>query len=543
MTTPRFHAWLYSEPDLYTSWTWGSTASSHNVGKLASVCTGTGSKPTNCTSSPGYAESESYDSLGRQSQRLITMPQGGGTGSFTYTWAYNSTTGLLNTLTYPVSTSSYALELQYAYANCILTSITDISDSPNVSLWTANAQNQFGQITQETLGNGIVTNRAYDAVTSWLSSIQSGVGSGSAVQNQSFLYDEMGDVTQRQDGNLGLTENFYYDNDYRLSHSALNSTTNLSLTYDNNGNITSRSDVASGATWTYSSTAKHQVTQAGSSAYTYAYDANGNATSRQGSSISWSSYNYPTSVSAGSGSTAENVTFAYGPDRSRWQQVYTGNGTTETTNYIGGLMEEVSSGGVNNFRHYVYAGKEPVAVYSRTSTLVNTWSYFQTDHQGGVADITNSSGVKDVAESFTAYGNRRSASTWSGAETNTNLTTIVGLSRQGYTFQTALGLWMGLNHMNGRVQDAVTGRFLSPDPTIPNPGNTRHKHARIGGLSRRRWFWLCLGRRHYFFSATESRGVSLRRRSAGLDNWRRCRNLRRKCYDRQDCSRFVDGRA
>ena len=27
---------------------------------------------------------------------------------------------------------------------------------------------------------------------------------------------------------------------------------------------------------------------------------------------------------------------------------------------------------------------------------------------------------------------------------------------------------MGLNHMNGRVQDAVTGRFLSPDPNIPD---------------------------------------------------------------------------
>jgi len=47
---------------------------------------------------------------------------------------------------------------------------------------------------------------------------------------------------------------------------------------------------------------------------------------------------------------------------------------------------------------------------------------------------------------------RRNAATWSGPETNTNLTTIAGTSREGYTFQTALGLWMGMNHMNGRVQ-------------------------------------------------------------------------------------------
>jgi len=32
---------------------------------------------------------------------------------------------------------------------------------------------------------------------------------------------------------------------------------------------------------------------------------------------------------------------------------------------------------------------------------------------------------------------------------------------------------MGLNDMNGRIQDAVTGRFLSPDPTIPDPGFTQ----------------------------------------------------------------------
>jgi hypothetical protein len=62
------------------------TASSFNVGKLASVCTGTGSCPTNCTAAPGYTESETYDSFGRQSTRVITMPQGCGTGTFTYTW-------------------------------------------------------------------------------------------------------------------------------------------------------------------------------------------------------------------------------------------------------------------------------------------------------------------------------------------------------------------------------------------------------------------------------------------------------------------------
>jgi RHS repeat-associated protein len=469
-----------SEPDLYTQWTYGSpaTASSFNVGRLASVCTGTGSSPSNCTASPGYAESEGYDSLGRLSTRVITMPQGGGTGTFTYSWGYNGTTGLLSTLTYPQSTSGYALQLQYGYSNGIVSSITDASDSPNVAIWTANAQNQFGQITQETLGNGVVTNRTYDAVTDWLSSIQAGVGSGSGVQNQSFLYDEMGDVTQRQDGNLGLSENFYYDNDYRLSSSTLTAngetSTNLSITYDNNGNITSRSDVNSGASWTYSSTARHQVTQAGSSSYNYVYDANGNATTRLGNPVIWTSYNYLSSISNAAGtSLAESVTFAYGPNRSRWQQIYTNPGGTETTNYIGGLMEEVSSGGVNTFKYYVNAGSRPVAVYSRTSTAVNTWSYFDLDHQGTIHSIDTGSGSISQYESYSAFGSRRSGTTWSGAESLSNQATAASITRQGYTFQTQLGLFMQLNHMNGRVQDALAGRFLSPDRRVPNPANTQ----------------------------------------------------------------------
>jgi RHS repeat-associated protein len=105
--------------------------------------------------------------------------------------------------------------------------------------------------------------------------------------------------------------------------------------------------------------------------------------------------------------------------------------------------------------------------------LVNTWSYFYTDHLGSIAGIANSSGVSDVGESFTAFGARRNPTTWSGAPTSGDLTTIAGLSRQGYTFQTALGQSMGLNHMNGRVQDAITGRFLSADPNIPDPTNTQ----------------------------------------------------------------------
>jgi RHS repeat-associated protein len=246
--------------------------------------------------------------------------------------------------------------------------------------------------------------------------------------------------------------------------------------------------VAGGASWTYSPTQKHAVTQAGSSTFAYAYDANGNMASRQGQTIQWSSYNYPIAISAGSGQTAEAVSFSYGPDRNRWQQIYTGNGTTETTNYIGGLMDVVVSGASVDYRHYIYAGSEPVAVYSRKGSGVNAFSYFLTDHQSSVAKIVaGSTGAVAASESFTPYGNRRDPSTWSGSPTTGDLTTTAGFTRQGYTFQTQLGLWMGLNHMKGRVQDAVTGRFLSADPSVPDTTNpqdyNRYTYARNNPLT------------------------------------------------------------
>jgi RHS repeat-associated protein len=66
----------------------------------------------------------------------------------------------------------------------------------------------------------------------------------------------------------------------------------------------------------------------------------------------------------------------------------------------------------------------------------------------------------------------RNGTTWSGAVPSSDQSTIAGISRRGYTGHSMLGQ-MGLIHMNGRVQDAVTGRFLSPDPYVQDPGFTQ----------------------------------------------------------------------
>jgi RHS repeat-associated protein len=453
-----------SEPDLFTQWTWGTSAAAHNLGKLASICTGTGQNPTACSGS-GESESWSYDGDGRLYQRAISLPS---MGTYTYTWQYNSTTGMPQSLTYPTGSSGQALTLQYGYAYGYLQSITDTLDSPNVVVWKADAMDPAGQVTQDTLGNGIITTRAFDAVTHFLTSAQSGDGGGTAVQNMSFLYDPVGNVLQRQDNNLGLTENFYYDGDDRLQYSTLNGTQNLSISYDAMGNITNRSDVANDATWTYDPNHKHQVKEAGSIAYEYVYDANGNMTSRAGSSITWTTYNYPSAID--DSATGESISFDYGPNRNPWlETTQEPSGTTETYR-LGSLMDIIVGGSGNTDRDYIYAGNDPVAVDERTSSSNNLY-YFQTDQQGSISSITNASGQVAVNESFTAYGARRNPSTWSGAPPSSDLTAIAGITQHGYTFQRALGEQMELNDMVGRIQDATVGRFVSADPAVPRSGD------------------------------------------------------------------------
>jgi len=242
----------------------------------------------------------------------VTIPSGG-------TYAYDSTynvAGLQSTLSYPTSTSGYRPKLQYGYSAGILQSIADANALTTV-FWQANTMNPAGQVTKETLGNGVVTSRIFDPVNGALSSLTSGLAATpTALQNESYLYDVAGNTSLRQNNNVGLNENFYYDGINRLDHSTLNGTANLQMHYDaaGMGNIVSKSDVAAGVTWTYDPTRIHAVTQAGTGGPSYTYDANGNAMTRNGSTITWTSYNHPLQINSGS----ESVSFAYTQDHTRW---------------------------------------------------------------------------------------------------------------------------------------------------------------------------------------------------------------------------------
>jgi RHS repeat-associated protein len=471
-----------TEPDLTTIWNWGTSAALFNLGQLASVT---------ATSTPGtYSETYGYDSKTRLSTTTIAVP---GDTSYTFTQTYNATTGLLDTLKYPVSTASYQLKLQYSYTNGILQHITDITPGgPGSTYWVANSMNPRGQILQETLGNGVIVNHAFDAVNSFVQNIQAGFGGGSAFQNNTYLFDVVGNLTQRQDNNIpAVTENVFPDSLYRVDHTV--GDTNTQFTYDSIGRISSwalnggpavpkdYTTPQPGCTYYPDHAQPHAVRKAtiGGNAQGFCYDANGNLTlitypGVSSVNIAWTSFNKLNSAS----NSANSSQFFYGADHQRYKQLASYGGVVENTIYVGGLLEKMSNSSGTAYRHYIPAGNNTI-VYTRSSTGTNSTYYLTKDHLGSSAVITDQNGTSLVKEKFSAMGfNENSAP---------EQALIAGVSRHGFSGHEGLATFFWVN-MDGRVYVPNGGMFISADPYVPDPTDTqsfnRYGYASNNPLSR-----------------------------------------------------------
>lgn len=439
-----------------TTFTYGVSSALKNIGRLESV-----------TSPGAFSQSFVYDSL----SRLQDATTNADATSFVVSNTYSSTTGLLETVTYPTSTAAVSgsrVKVKYEYEHGVLKRARDFH-SPATIYWEQIATNAAGQALDEQLGNGLHTYSTYDSLTGLLGARTA--GTSSQVQNLTYQWDKVGNLTQRRDQNLNLTEDFYYDNLYRLDYSKLNGITNLDVGYDALGNITSKTGIG---TYTYpasgaSAVRPHAVTAAGSNSYSY--DSNGNMTNRNGSTITWYSYNLPNRIDQGSNYSQ----FFYGADRARYKQVaFTAAGGslptgTETTIYVGGLYERVTKpSGVIEHKHYIIAGNEAVAIRTLRSNSANDTRYLHKDHLGSLDVITNESGSVVLRLGYDAFGKRRGATAWSGTPAAGDWTSIASITHRGFTFHEELDN-VDLVHMNGRVYDANIGRFISADPFVQAP--------------------------------------------------------------------------
>jgi len=207
----------------------------------------------------------------------------------------------------------------------------------------------------------------------------------------------------------------------------------------------------------------HQLATAGN--ITYTYDENGNVTEKskagKTTAIEYNSYNKPVLLQNDTSITR----FYYNPDGSRYKKTK----DDTTTYYIAKYYEEEITSSYIMQKNYIYAGKELVAVHTMQddgNIKLPQNRYLHKDSLGSVDTITNESGIVIQRLSYKPF-EKQLVQEW--INDNYSNTPIV---KRGYTGHEHIKEF-NLIHMNGRVYDPDTARFLSADPNIQAPYDTQ----------------------------------------------------------------------
>lgn len=441
------------EPEGTTTWTYFTT-SGPGKGLLQRV-----TAPTDLGAT-AFQESYGYDSLARLVQ-TTTIIDG---SSYRTDQSYDSL-GQLASMTYP-ATIGWRPKFLYSYSRGHLKRI-DQEAAFMTPVYELIATDALGRETRATLGNAVLDKRnVYDAASGQLTAIQTGTAADPAgVQNYAYAWDRAGNLTQRQDFSRSpaLSESFSYDQLDRLTSVTRNGAVTLSMGYGADGNIATKSDVGN---YVYGSAtvrphAVSSISGGPRGSMSFAYDANGNMKNRNGTILTWTSFNLPTKITEG----ADFSRFTYGPNRTRIKQKLYTAGVTRTIRYIGPHFEVEILGSVKRYRSNVHAGGR--LVFSQVETTPGGLEsyYVLHDHQGSVDKLSRDAGggTDVLALSFDAWGKRRNAD-WTADPADQRLADTHWIER-GYTGHEHIDD-MALIHMNGRLEDPVLGRMLSPDPVL-----------------------------------------------------------------------------
>ncbi|WP_337040268.1 SpvB/TcaC N-terminal domain-containing protein [Emticicia sp. 17c] len=380
----------------------------------------------------------SFDNLGRKSQETTTV------NGQTYTTGYTyDAQSRLNTLSYPAS----GLVIKNVYnAYGYLSELRNNAD--NSLFWKISTMDASGNILLQEYGNGVKTEKQYEAATQYLQSIRN-FNSTTTLQHFNYTFNDLAHLTERKDVKRNKTETFDYDEVNRLIATKLNDVTTTTLRYDALGNIIYKSDVGD---------------------YEYGAINNGphrllnirtnNANVQCSFTLNiYTVYNSFNKVKEISNDTAR-VEVKYGPDQQRiMQKMYVRNTLTRTKLYIGGISEiEIFANGKTIATNFI-GGIGIQVTETQGATTTKTIKYYLKDHLGSVTGFTGNGGVLLEEMSFDAWGKRRNAD-WTVSNAAFN-----GSHERGFTNHEHYDLFAMID-MNGRVYDPTLGLFLQPDPYI-----------------------------------------------------------------------------
>ncbi|MEJ1353632.1 MAG: FG-GAP-like repeat-containing protein [Candidatus Sedimenticola sp. (ex Thyasira tokunagai)] len=420
---------------------------------------------------PNVYKKYEYDALSRPKQTATKLFGETEAQSFHYRYDPYSR---LKTQEYP---DGFKAETRY---NSVGYKIEILNADTLQSYWQATAGDQWGNITQETFGNGIKTARQYDPNNGYLDLIKTGPrASSSKYQNLSFGFDTVGNLIHRnsQTGHYAdnLVENFVYDNLYRLKSAETtglqSGVRSLNYNYDNLGNITFKSDVSDIDGYAYGGNgggihALSSITKDGQTSQ-YHYDGRGNMTSAGDRTLTYTPYNKPSAIAK----PGVDTQFTYGPDRERTAQLTNNAGRTTDTKYYGaGLYEVVKENSTTMRKAYVGDFLVHTDITVNDIPSGEQTRYLHKDHIGSTDAITDESGTATTRMAFAPFGSRRDEA-WQ-APSQTYMDALPDLTfnttTKGFTGHEQLDA-TGFIHMGGRLYDPAAGRFLSADTYVQFP--------------------------------------------------------------------------
>lgn len=435
-----------ADPDHASAWVF-DTADGKGVGKLHYA-----ERRRVSDNSLVYREEAEYDSLGRpvaQTESITNL-------TFAVTQTYDDLSRV-QTIGYP--RDGFTVSNSYDVATGALREVWrgDTAES----LWRGEAYNADGNLTQESLGNGLVTDRAYVPETGRVAWIRTQRENPlSQVQSEEFFFDPLGNLTRRTDYWAKITEQQSLDESYTYDDlNRLRAAGAQSFSYDAFGNLTGKNGQVQEYGFGTGGDVRPHALRSVNGGPDYAYDANGNLTAGGGRSLAWNAANLPTAIARGS-VAAE---WEYDCDNARILFRQTDGSDTTTTLYAaGGLFEHITKPDASvEHRFYVMtpAGRSVVHVQAPGGSGART-RWLHADHLGSVTAISDENGYCVERVSFEAWGGKRAL--YDPLAENPQSTT------RGFTGHEMLDA-LGLVHMNGRIYDPGTARFLSPDPFVQFP--------------------------------------------------------------------------
>ena len=230
-----------NEADLTSQWSYdtnfgGTVACGPSKGKLCQARTVRANGVTD------YLRNHTYDALGRIQSTATLLDT-----TATVSVSYDANTGRVASKTWPTG-----YKASYGYtAMGYLKTVTGSGGGLTTASYTVRTMDAQ-RITQYQYGNQIITNKAYKQTNGNLMGIQAGLASAAnGVMNQSYEYDQIGNLIQRPDGITNVGETFLYDSLNRLTnYNAVGASINASspnfdvgVLYDARGNIQYKSDV------------------------------------------------------------------------------------------------------------------------------------------------------------------------------------------------------------------------------------------------------------------------------------------------------------